>query len=120
MSLTAERTTTRRPCQVCGRWLNARRDGMVKPHKAPRTYEPYAYCRGTGYRHARWEVGQKLRHHTGMIWEVIEDRGGQWGDYLIRCLSIPAFGVSRYEKVGREMVTHAEYMHRHGWEALDA
>lgn len=90
------------PCQVCGRRLALTRDGLVKPHKIGTTER--VACRGVGYRHARWPVGQRLQHHTGSVWEVVEDRGGQYDDYLIRCVE------------DEEMViTHGEYMHRHGW-----
>jgi hypothetical protein len=106
-------------CQVCGRRLVPLKTGLHRNHKAPRTYEPYSYCKGSGYRAERWVVGQRLRHHGGSIWEVVEDRGGRYGDYLIRC-EVGQRSLWRDEWVeapGREMVTHGEYMHRHGWEA---
>jgi len=100
------------PCQVCGRELALRRDGLVKPHKYARGLGQEAdYCNGTGYRHDRWPVGQRLQHHTGSIWEIAEDRRGQHGDYLIRCVE----GSWLEPATGKEMVAHGEYMHRHGW-----
>lgn len=103
----------RLPCQVCGRWLTTRRDGLTKPHKAPGSRdEPHDYCVGTGYRHARWEVGQMLRHHAGDRWLVEANIGGTWGDYRIRCVA--------GREAGRVMVAHGEYMHRHGWTPIEA
>lgn len=108
-------------CQVCRRMLVSRKDGTSRnhySHRYPATIDRYdrSYCKGSGYRLARWEVGQKLRHHSGCVWEVVEDRGGRCGDYVIRCLSIPQGIFER--PVGTEMVTHGEYMHRHGWTPL--
>lgn len=101
------------PCQVCGRPLALSRDGLVKPHKIGTTER--SPCRGVGYRHARWHVGQRLQHHTGSIWVVAEDRGGQYGDYLLRCVE-----ATRLEgPKGKESVAHGEYMHRHGWTPIN-
>lgn len=106
----------RLPCLVCGRLLAVERSGLVKPHKAPGTREPYKYCCGTGYRHARWEAGHYLRHHSGDLWLVIGDVRPRFAvagdDYRLRC-------VAGREK-GREMSAHAEYMHRHGWTLVGA
>lgn len=110
----------RLPCQVCGRRLTLRRDGLVKPHKAPgsRGWDS-DYCRGTGYRHDRWRAGQRLQHHSSGVWVVVEDRDAstEWGDYLIRC--IDTGGALSLEEFGREIVAHGEYMHRHGWTPVD-
>lgn len=85
MTDTDQSATQRRlPCQVCGRSLSVRHDGLVKPHKRRRGGD---YCQGTGYRHARWPEGQRLRHHSGDLWEVVEDQGGQYGDYVMRCIA---------------------------------
>jgi hypothetical protein len=72
-----------------------------------------------------WPIGQKLRHYAGSVWEVVEARpfrgtSHQWmSDYRMRCLSDPmeSFGG---EKVGRTDSFHGEYLHRHGWTAVDA
>lgn len=110
------------PCQVCGRRLSLRRNGLVKPHKAPgsRGWEA-DNCQGVGYRHERWSVGQRLQHHSGSVWVVVEDRGGQYGDYLIRCVvgQRSYDGDSWIEAVGNELITHGEYMHRHGWTPVE-
>lgn len=103
--------TQRLPCQVCGRQLVPLKDGTARPHRHHRSYS--GRCQGSGYRMARWEVGQRLRHHAGSVWEVIEDRGGRYGDYLIRCVASSPWPKS--EQAGNETVTHGEYMHRHGW-----
>lgn len=106
----------RLPCQVCGRSLTVQNNGLTKRHKAPGDRGKYAPdCRGAGYRQARWEPGQELRHHAGDLWLVVGDvkadpRFAVAGDdYRLRCLQ------GREE--GREMGAHAEYMHRHGWRA---
>jgi hypothetical protein len=98
-------------CQVCQRMLRPLKSGLHRSHKPHRYGEPYSRCQGSGYRAERWPVGQKLWHHSGDLWEIVEDRGGRWGDYYLRCL--------RGREKGREMVGHGEYMHRHGWEAAD-
>jgi hypothetical protein len=94
-------TTERLPCQVCGRLLVPLGDGTARNH----TYKRRSgwRCQGSGYRLARWPVGQFLRHHSGDIWRVLEDRGGEWGDYYLRCVE--------GREDGREMVAHGEYMH---------
>lgn len=99
-------------CQVCGRKLVPLKDGTSRRHYADRRrpgQDAYdrSHCRGSGYRLARWPVGQELYHHSGDRWLVVEDRGGTYGDYWLRCL------VGREQC--REMVAHGEYMHRHGW-----
>lgn len=105
-------TRSRLPCQVCGRSLAVRNDGLVKPHKPPGVSgKYYSNCRGTGFRHARWPVGQRLMHHSGSVWRVDEDRGN--GDYLVRCVDTSR-AISHGEW-GREMVAHGEYLHRDGW-----
>jgi hypothetical protein len=111
--------TKRLPCQVCGRMLTVQRDGLTKPHKRTRGSEDY--CSGTGYRQARWPVGQRLRHHAGSVWVVEEDRGGENGNYLIRC---PDGQKSPWrdewiEEPGKTIVAHGEYMHRHGWTPIE-
>jgi hypothetical protein len=99
-------------CQVCGRLLVPLKDGTHRYHG--RGYR----CEGSGYRAARWPVGQRLRHHAGSVWEVVEDRGGRWGsDYLLRRTADPVPEWIQERPVGSTMVTHGEYMHRHGWEA---
>lgn len=81
-------------------------------HRYPATIDRYdrVYCKGAGYRLARWKPRQQLRHHSGDVWEVVEDRGGRYGDYWLRCLA--------GREKGREMLAHGEYMHRHGWTPL--
>lgn len=101
----------RLPCQVCGRPLVPKKDGTARCHNYRSRHGRWT-CQGSGYRMARWPVGQLLRHHAGDLWEVVEDRGGQWSDYYLRCL--------RGREEGREMVAHGEYMHRHGWEVAEA
>lgn len=100
-------------CEVCGRVVQVFRDGTCRPHKPPGHYGWDAdHCQGSGYRQARWPVGQLLRHHAGDVWEVAEDRAGTtpWRDYLMRCL--------QGREKGRVMSAHGEYMHRHGWTAI--
>lgn len=111
-------------CQVCGRTVQVLKDGTSRAHKRRKNARDiYAdYCGGSGYRNARWPVGQRLRHHGGSVWEVVEDRGGTYGDYLVRCV-VGQRSMWRDEWVetpGREMVTHGEYMHRHGWTAVES
>lgn len=89
------------------------KDGTSRAHyPTARSNATYRYdrdrCPGSGYRMARWPVGQKLRHHSGDVWEVLEDIGGRYGDYRLGCLA--------GREKGREMDAHGEYMHRHGWE----
>lgn len=111
-SLLHLRTSARVQCQVCGRMLVPLKDGTSRRH-LPRRYashvEPVdrSLCRGSGHQLARWDVGQILQHHSGDFWQVAEDRGGRWGDYLMQCF--------HGRENGREMVAHGEYMHRHGW-----
>lgn len=110
----ARQATERLPCQVCGARLVPRADGLAPSHRGGR-------CPGRGYRLARWPVGQRLRHHAGSEWEVVEDRGGPLGDYLIRCVvGTKREGWIGGEEAGREMVAHGEYMHRHGWTPVEA
>lgn len=111
---------TKIPCQVCGRLLTTQKNGLTKQHN--RSRRSGAYCEGTGYRHDRWSVGQLLRHHSSGVWIVVEDRGGEYGNYLIRCPK----GVRSWsrpdewlEEPGTELVTHGEYMHRHGWTPIE-
>jgi hypothetical protein len=107
-------SASRIPCQVCGRRLVPLKDGTSRNHH-PRRYgrgvEQFdrSYCQGSGHRLARWPVGQLLFHHSGDLWQVAEDRGGQWGDYWLKCL--------HGREKDREMLAHGEYMHRHGWRA---
>ncbi|MCA1572672.1 MAG: hypothetical protein LC798_20730 [Chloroflexi bacterium] len=103
-------SASRLPCQGCGRLLVPLRDGTARPRGRGRTGG--GHCDGSGYRLARWPVGQELRHHAGDRWLVAEDRGGLYGDYFLRCL--------RGREQGREMVAHGEYMHRHGWTPIAA
>ena len=105
----------RLPCQVCGRRLVPLKNGLHREH----VVSPRVRCSGSGYRAARWPVGQRLRHHAGTVWEVVEDRGGRWGDYLLRRLPHPVPDWINERPVGSEMVTHGEYMHRHGWEPYE-
>lgn len=104
--------TAKLPCQVCGKPLTPRRDGLARPHGR------YGQCRGVGYRLARWSVGQRLRHHTSGVWEIVEDIGGRYGDYLIRCVVGQRSSWRKgewIEEPGRTLTAHGEYMHRHGW-----
>lgn len=94
-------------CQVCGRMLVPKRDGTARYHNSY-PHQSGWRCQGSGYRMARWAVGQHLHHHSGDLWEVAEDRGGRYGDYYLRCLA--------GREKGREMIAHGEYMHRHGWQ----
>ena len=112
----ALRRSARVRCQVCGRALIPLSDGTARNHVRRRGAEDY--CQGSRHRLERWPVGQLLRHHSGSVWEVVEDRGGQWGDYLIRCVNGTP-GWMGGQKVGDEMVTHGEYMHRDGWRPDD-
>lgn len=108
----------RLPCQVCGRSLVPLSDGTSRNHNWRHGSEDY--CQGSRHRLERWPVGQQLRHHGGSVWEVIEDRGGRHGDYLVRCV-VGQRSMWREEWVeapGREMVTHGEYMHRDGWRPI--
>jgi hypothetical protein len=107
---------TRVMCQCCRRMLVPLKDGTARNHVRRRGAEDY--CQGSGYRLARWEVDQRLRHHSGGVWEIAEDIGGEHGDYLLRCV----FGTRSFndpdrwlEHPGKTMRTHGEYMHRHGW-----
>jgi hypothetical protein len=106
-------------CQVCGRRLVPLKNGLHRNHKLPGSRDPYTRCPGSGYRAARWPVGQHLRHHAGTLWEVIEDRGGRWGDYLVRRLPGGPDWMNE-RPVGTAMVVHGEYMHRHGWLPAEA
>lgn len=97
-------------CQGCHRMLVPLRDDTARAHNNRR--DDGHRCPSSGYRLPRWPVGQRLHHHSGDLWVVDEDRGGAWGDYLLRCLA--------GREKGRVMVAHGEYMHRHGWTAADA
>jgi hypothetical protein len=82
-----ESNSERVRCQVCGRQLVPLKGGEHRNHKPPGSRGRDAdRCQGSGYRAARWPVGQRLVHHAGTLWEVIEDRGGRWGDYILRRL----------------------------------
>jgi hypothetical protein len=105
---------SRVPCQVCGRRLVPLRDGTSRYHCRRRGSD---YCHGSRHRVARWPVGQRLRHHAGSVWEVVEDLGGMYGDYLLRCV-VGTPGWMGGEKVGNEMRAHGEYMHRDGWRVI--
>ena len=95
--------------------LTRLRNGLAKPHGR------HGNCPGAGYRLARWPVGQLLRHHAGSVWEVIDDDGPRtrpWSpDYRLRCVVGSPWGNS--ETKGKEMTTHGEYMHRHGWTPIE-
>ena len=110
--MSADRIT----CQVAG-GACAAQERRASSARTRGHHEPYSRCQGSGYRAVRWPVGQRLRHHGGSVWEVIEDRGGFWGDYLMRCVigSRATFRDGWLEEPGKTMVTHGEYMHRHGW-----
>lgn len=118
-----ETRRSRGKCQVCGRDVQVLRDGTSRAHKRRRnTRDIYAdNCGGSGYRNALWPAGQRLRHHSGDVWEIVAANlpgDGKWhdheltmpGDYSLRCLA--------GREQGREMRAHAEYMHRHGWSAI--
>lgn len=73
----------------------------------------------------RYEAGQRLVHHSGAVWEIVDNDlpgRGEWeggmvavaGDYLIRCESLTA-SANRHESVGREMRVHPDYLHGDGW-----
>jgi hypothetical protein len=107
-------------CQVCGRSVQVLRDGTSRAHKRrSNTRDIWAdYCSGSKHRVALWPVGQRLRHHSGDLWEITAANlpgDGKWhngslempGDYLLRCLA--------GREQSREMRAHAEYLHRHGW-----
>ncbi|HSC20710.1 MAG TPA: hypothetical protein VLC07_03190 [Solirubrobacterales bacterium] len=113
--------SVRLPCQVCERPLVPLKDGTSRRHTPGRPGNgggEYARCPGSGYRLARWPVGQRLWHHTTGIWEIVEDRADStpYADYLIRCVK-PTTGYdgNPMEPVGKDLVAHGEYMHRHGW-----
>lgn len=97
-------------CEVCGRTIQVLKDGTLRAHKWHRRIGDL--CQGSGYRQARWPVGQLLRHHAGDLWEVVEDLAGttRYRDYKLRCLA--------GREKGRAMNAHGEYMHRHGWTAV--
>lgn len=112
----------RLPCQVCGRALVPLSDGTSRSHTPRRRGcggAEGAHCPGSGFRLARWLTGQVLQHHSGEIWEVVEDHvaspiyGLPGPDYLLRCLDTRKGSVDT--RMGRETVCHCEYMHRHGW-----
>lgn len=107
----------RLPCQVCGRSLVPLKDGTSRNHVRHPGAEDY--CQGSGYRLARWSVGQRLRHHGGSVWVVREDRdrSSRWGDYLLLCIvgTRSWSGDGWLEEPGKMLVAHGEYMHRHGW-----
>ena len=113
---------SRLPCQVCDRMLSPLKDGTSRPHTPGRAGTgggEYHRCSGSGYRLARWEVGQRLHHHAGSVWVVMEDRRGHGyggGDYLLECvIGTTRPGVVGGEEKGKTEVAHGEYMHRHGW-----
>lgn len=113
-----ERVRPHGRCEVCGRVVQTLRDGTNRRHKPPGHHGWEAdSCPGSGYRQARWPVGQRLRHHAGSIWLVVEDRCGTtcWRDYLLRCVYRGAWGA----REPNAMVVHGEYMHRHGWTPVD-
>lgn len=115
---TAVRRTAFINCEVCGRPVQLHGGGRVRLHKPHRNAGIYAsFCGGSGRRQTRWPVGQRLRHHSGTVWVVREDRvdSSTYRDYLIECIDLGVL-VSRYEEVGRQMVVHGEYLHRDGWE----
>lgn len=75
-----------------------------------------------------YEVGQRLVHHSGAVWEVVANElpgVGEWedgmvavaGDYRIRCVSLTRY-ANRHERVGREMRVHPDYLHGDGWRRL--
>lgn len=112
------------PCQVCGRRLAPLRDGTARNHVPRRGRPDQDYCGGSRHRLARWPVGQRLVHHGGSVWEVVEDRDSstRWGDYLIRCVVGSRSFVNRekwLEEPGKTMVAHGEYLHRDGWRPVD-
>lgn len=111
-------TAVRIQCQVCGRALVPLADGTSRYHNTTKRRGHESYCAGSRHRLARWPVGQKLRHHAGSLWEVVEDQGGRWGDYLLRITWKPDWINER--PVGTTMVAHGEYMHRDGWRPIDA
>jgi hypothetical protein len=95
--------------------LAVKKDGTSRDHyPTARSNTTFRYdrerCAGSGYRLERWKPRQQFRHYSGDVWEIVEDRGGQHGDYFLRCLS--------GREKGREMVAHGEYMHRDGWTPL--
>jgi hypothetical protein len=108
--------TDRIPCQVCGRRLVPLKSGLTRNHKPRGSHEPHT-CQGSGYRAARWPVGQCLRHHAGSLWDVLEDHGRAGSDYLLHLLWKPDWIIER--PAGTTMVVHGEYMHRNGWEPAD-
>ncbi len=112
------RQSERLACQVCRRSLAPLKDGTARHHNAHRGAEDY--CKGSGFRLARWDVGQHLLHHGGSVWVVDEDRGGPWGDYLIRCVvgTRNWDGDAWLEEPGRTKVAHGEYLHRDGWKPI--
>jgi hypothetical protein len=115
------RRAERLPCQVCGRPLVPLRDGTSRNHVPRRGGHYEDYCQGSGHRLARWLVGQRLRHHGGSVWEVVEDVGGRWDDYVVRCVvGARSFDGDRWlEAPGKTMRVHGEYVHRHGWTPVD-
>ena len=103
--------SNRLPCQVCGKHLTVRPDGLARKHGRENA------CPGVGYQLDRWPEGQLLRHHAGSVWRVLKVNGPFWrGNYLLECVHGTYRESTGYgEKTGAEMNAHAEYMHRHGW-----
>jgi len=103
-------------CEVCGRSLSLLGDGKVRHHKRPGRRGAYVdYCSGSGHRQVRWTVGQRLRHHAGSLWAVVEDRKDTpHRDYLVRCLD-----GAKGNDTGDILVAHGEYMHRDGWTPVE-
>ncbi|HEU4975271.1 MAG TPA: hypothetical protein VFT50_09295 [Baekduia sp.] len=80
----------------------------------------------------RYEVGARLRHHAGSVWEVVDNDlpgDGEWGegmvllrgDYRIECVE----GSQREGFIGGETVgvtrrVHADYLHGDGWTYVPA
>lgn len=69
-----------------------------------------------------YEVGRRLTHHSGTVWEVTASNlsgQGQWeegmialeGDYRIKCID---YGLHERER-DRSMRVHADYLHGDGW-----
>lgn len=75
--------------------------------------------------HDSYSVGQRLRHHSGQVWEVVAANlpgSGEWekgmlalqGDYRIRCVATTR-NSHVDDSVGREQRVHADYLHGDGW-----
>ncbi len=96
-------------CQCCGRGLVPLADGTSRRHGRE------GGCKGSGYRLARWEIGRRLEHYTGQIWEVEAIEDLRWPGYRMRCL---VQTMPRDRPVGTVEHFNAEYLHRHGWRPL--